>query len=366
MKVFGKGKRGVLIVGEAPGEQEDLHGRPFFPGAPAGARLHKTLRKLKIDLERDCWTINSLWCRPPRNKITKDEMIEWCRPNVTNTIKELKPSTIIVLGARAVESVIGWLFDKDVGGITKWAGWKIPCRKPNTWVCPTFHPSHVNRNEDENKPIEGILFDKHLKAAFELNGRPHKEPVDDLDARCVVEIAPTEGAALLRKMHANKRSLSFDYETCSLVPHVHSRIFSISVSDGLSSVACPFVGPVIEAAKEIVLGPRPKIGWNTKHEDLWTRFQWGKFVNNWRHDGMLVAHALDHRRGVSGLKFQAFVKLGQPQYNDTVAPYLVPKDESGPGLNRITECDLSTVLRYNALDSLLTWHVAKEQLKEIG
>ncbi len=119
MGVNGRGERKILIIGEAPGKNEDKRGIPFI--GETGRLLYKTLRKFGIKMRRDCWIINSARCRPPKNQLP-EKSIDFCRPNVVNDIKELNPEVIILLGGAAVKSVLGWLFKPEAGGITKWAG----------------------------------------------------------------------------------------------------------------------------------------------------------------------------------------------------------------------------------------------------
>jgi hypothetical protein len=79
---------------------------------------------------------------------------------------------------------------------------------------------------------------------------------------------------------------------------------------------------------------------------------------------MLAAHTLDSRRGTKSLKFQAFVLLGQEDYDSDIKPYLDSNNSNTP--NRITEVNLTKLLTYNAMDALLTWLITKKQMKQIG
>src|SRR5262245_43419820 len=65
MEVYGKGKNGILIVGEAPGANEDEQGIPFV--GKAGRYLRGILHGLDVNMRNDCWLTNSLICRPPNN-----------------------------------------------------------------------------------------------------------------------------------------------------------------------------------------------------------------------------------------------------------------------------------------------------------
>src|SRR5262245_18042089 len=62
MDPYGEGKLGILIVGEGPGEVEDMKGKPWQ--GPVGQLLQSSARRMGIDLFRDCWNVNSVNCRP--------------------------------------------------------------------------------------------------------------------------------------------------------------------------------------------------------------------------------------------------------------------------------------------------------------
>ena len=66
-----------------------------------------------------------------------------CRPNLERTIREKDPDVILLLGAVPISSFLAPRFPSPMssGGMGRWTGWKIPCRSPNAWVCPTWHPS---------------------------------------------------------------------------------------------------------------------------------------------------------------------------------------------------------------------------------
>lgn len=78
-----------------------------------------------------------------------------------------------------------------------------------------------------------------------------------------------------------------------------------------------------------------------------------------------AAHVLDPRGGVTGLKFQSFVRLGTPDYSHHIRPFL-ESDGGGNSVNRIREIEIGTLLKYNAMDSLLEYHVGESQRKELG
>lgn len=364
----GEGRKTVLVVGEAPGEQEDKQGRPLV--GKSGRKLADTLAQLGHDLREDCWLYNSVICRPPGNDLSKHpKAVEHCAPNVVRTIRELRPSVVILLGGTAVRSVIGRIWKDDPGGIGRWVGWRIPSREYNCWVCPTYHPSYLLREEN---PVLDRLFARHLKGAFNKAGtRPFSGPLAD-PADQVEILSPRAAAARLNRYRAG--TIAFDYENDRLKPDAaDARIVCASVCwEGQETIAFPWDGPVVEAFTDLLANPDVgKIASNLKHEHRWTRKLLGVRVRNWVWDTMLAAHALDSRGGISSIKFQAFVRRGVPDYAHHVHDFLAPsgreEDRAGGNApNRIHEISLDLLLKYCGVDSLLEYEVAMEQMAELG
>jgi len=73
---------------------------------------------------------------------------------------------------------------------------------------------------------------------------------------------------------------------------------------------------------------------------------------------------LDNRPGITGLKFQSFMRLGIEPYNDHIEPLL--KGRGGNGRNRVMQCDQTELMRYCGIDALLTWIISRDQRKEMG
>ncbi len=360
MPVDGKGRRKILIVGESPGETEDEEGIPFI--GPAGQRLQTGLAKAGIDLREDCWITNAIICHPGKEAPT-DKQIGFCQPNVIKAIRELKPDIIIPLGGPAVQSVIGSIWKDDPGKIMRWAGWQIPCQKPNAWITPTFHPSYCLRADD---PVVDLFFDKHLKAAGKLTGKPW-EKVPNYIKEVQRIIAPNAAANGICKFHTNGKPIAWDIETTTLKPDSEAaEIVCCSVSDGETTIAYPWHGEAITATLELLKSDVPKIQWNLKFEVRWLKAKHGVTVRNIIWDGMQAAHVLDNRPGVSGLKFQAFALLGQTSYDDHIKPYLESKDGRSNTPNRIREADLDAILLYCGLDSKMEYEISMKQMELVG
>jgi uracil-DNA glycosylase family 4 len=357
MPVDGEGRLGVLVVGEAPGEREDEQNRPFV--GPAGALLKESLRKIGVDLRRDCWATNSLICRPPGNEIENPKAVEYCRPNVVRAIEELRPEKVILLGARAVESVIGWLWKPSPGGIMRWAGFRCSDRKINAWVCPTFHPSAVLRQRDPR--VMRLMFDRHLEDAFVLEGRPYAE-VSDPAAKIKLIYKPQEACDRIHRVIDSKRACAFDYETTHASPYSEgSAILCCAISDGAETFAFPWSPPVEGAMRQFLTGPNRKLAHNMAFEHAWSAEKLDVEVEHWHWDAMISQHALDNRKDICGLKFLSYAVLGYRSYDDHVDPL---KRGDGPhSRNRLHELPVQELLKYCGLDALFNYELAREQCR---
>ncbi len=78
---------------------------------------------------------------------------------------------------------------------------------------------------------------------------------------------------------------------------------------------------------------------------------------------MIATHILDNRPMITSLKFQAFVRFGLEPYDTAVEQFLKSRNSNTP--NRVREVHLSTLLKYNGLDALMTYMLAKKQQGEM-
>jgi uracil-DNA glycosylase len=132
----------IMIIGEGPGENEDLTGKPFV--GKAGQLLDQILASVRLT-EDDVFICNIVKCRPPGNrKPSRDEM-NACRPYLMEQIRLINPRIIILAGASAIEG----LFNEKSVGITKirgnWREWE------GRECMPVFHPSYLLRNPSKEK-----------------------------------------------------------------------------------------------------------------------------------------------------------------------------------------------------------------------
>lgn len=360
MPPSGDGKRRIMIVGEAPGANEDKRGMPFVGNS--GDYLRQTIARLGYDMNCDCLITNALICRPQmegdRIASPSNKQIGYCRPNLINTISREKPRVVITLGLPALKSIIAPYWKEQPGAMERWVGWKIPLE--NHWLCPTWHPSYLLRSKD---PVLDKLFSEHLEAAFNINRDPSPKPrFEDL-----IEILYDEREIYnaLRGMDKQGGWIAFDFETNCLKPdYPKAFIASCAVSNGKRTIAYPWHGKAITATHMLLRSRRTrKIGANIKFEQRWCEEKIQTKVRRWGWDIVVAAHALDHRDGVAGVKLQSLVKLGIPTYNSNVDPYL--HDNEG-FYNRIKDISSQHLLFYNGMDAILEWKIGMLQMSRMG
>ena len=145
--VFGAGSRTprLVVVGEAPGEEEDAQGVPFV--GPAGQLLTRMLSAIGLSRDHDVFILNVLKCRPPANRPPMPQEVAACTPWMKEQLALLGPPPILALGNHATRALLG-----TERGITSLRGsWM---RTPEGWrVMPTFHPAYLLRNPEAKRPV---------------------------------------------------------------------------------------------------------------------------------------------------------------------------------------------------------------------
>src|SRR5436853_7144415 len=93
----------LMFVGEAPGRDEDLQGKPFV--GRAGALLTDIIKAMKLTRD-DVYIANVIKCRPPENRNPEPDEIEACRPFIRRQVELVKPKVIVTLGKFALQSLM--------------------------------------------------------------------------------------------------------------------------------------------------------------------------------------------------------------------------------------------------------------------
>lgn len=133
----------IVLIGEAPGETEDLTGTPFV--GRAGQLLNEFLEEAGISRENDLYMINTVKCRPPENRVPTDEEKSACRKFLEAQIDIINPKAIILCGATALKAF--YPTDKKTT-ISKLRGqWlDINVDGKDYKAMAIFHPSYLLRD----------------------------------------------------------------------------------------------------------------------------------------------------------------------------------------------------------------------------
>lgn len=141
--VFGEGDTNsrIMFVGEGPGYNEDIQGRPFV--GKAGQLLDKMLIAINLD-RKDIYIANIVKCRPPKNRNPFEDEQNTCIEYLRWQVKIINPKIIVCLGSVAAKKLI------DANStITKMRGHWV--EKGGILFTATFHPSYLLRNESAKK-----------------------------------------------------------------------------------------------------------------------------------------------------------------------------------------------------------------------
>ena len=138
----GNPKAKLLIIGEAPGPEENIQGKPFV--GRAGQMLDKILQAANFDPEQDVYITNSVFRMPPGDdgksfRKPNDTEIEYYRPYVLEIVRLINPLVILLTGNVACQSIL------KKTGITSLRGqWT---KIDSHWLMPIYHPSYLLRNQ---------------------------------------------------------------------------------------------------------------------------------------------------------------------------------------------------------------------------
>ena len=125
----------IMFIGEAPGRNEDLQGRPFV--GQAGKLLEELLGEIGLTRE-DVWIGNVVKCRPPENRDPRPEEIAACAGYLERQIALLDPKVIATLGRYSMEKFFPGAKITRVHGQAKREGQRV--------LIPLYHPAYVLRN----------------------------------------------------------------------------------------------------------------------------------------------------------------------------------------------------------------------------
>lgn len=147
--VPGEGPAGarIVLVGEAPGRDEDASGRPFV--GSAGRILNAALDAARIHRD-SVFITNTVKCRPPRNRRPKPDELEACRPYLLAQVAAVRPKVIVTLGATGLRSLLGTSQELAAARGASQAFEGVP-------VVATYHPAAVLYNRSLERALREDL-----------------------------------------------------------------------------------------------------------------------------------------------------------------------------------------------------------------
>jgi uracil-DNA glycosylase len=136
----------IMLIGEAPGAEEDRRGKPFV--GPSGRLLDKMLESIGLARDR-VWITNIIFWRPPGNRAPTSAEIAVCQPFLERQIELLRPRLIVFLGGAAARALLGL-----EEGVTKLRGRRLAYPLPDGSTIPalvTFHPAYLLRQPGQKR-----------------------------------------------------------------------------------------------------------------------------------------------------------------------------------------------------------------------
>ena len=142
--VFGIGKKDadIMLIGEGPGENEDLQGQPFV--GRSGQLLDKFLASVDLSRDKNVYIANMVKCRPPKNRDPKPEEQDMCINWLREQFKIIKPKIVVCVGRISAQKLI----DKNIK-VTQQHGQFID--KNGTLFMGTYHPAAILRNPNNKE-----------------------------------------------------------------------------------------------------------------------------------------------------------------------------------------------------------------------
>ena len=337
----------IVIVGEAPGHKEAKDGKPFI-GA-SGQVLNQLLEHNGIKRE-DVFITNTVLCRPAGNANPPADAVEACGARLRREIEDREPNTILALGNFASRKLLA-----TSQGITtlRVGPPKVSKQYPGVRIIPTFHPAATLYNPGS--------FPDLVKDFGKINGTsitatsnwspPHFEVVDDRDAAIkAIETLLQRGSAPL----AVDIEVGIDKDVDTVHPAEY-RLLCIGLGHDYDSGLV--VGEnacrdelVVDRLRRL-FGQARLICHNGKF-DIQGLLGLGVADDRTKlwFDTMLASYAMDERRGIHSLEYNAIERLGSPSWKHEVGHYL------GPDKN-YTDIPRPVLYRYNAYDVVNTYRL---------
>lgn len=164
----GNPRSDILVIGEAPGENEDLQGKAFV--GRAGQLLDKIMASIGLDTHKDMIIINVVKCRPPDNRAPIELEVKTCRPYLERQLELVKPKIILLLGATALKHMIS---DKKKFSMEQEAGtFFTDSHYPGIQFMVLYHPAYLLYDPRKKEPMW-----QHVKKLRDFLGLKRTEEI---------------------------------------------------------------------------------------------------------------------------------------------------------------------------------------------
>jgi uracil-DNA glycosylase family 4 len=293
----------VLVIGEAPGREEDNSGRPFV--GQSGKLIREELRRAGFN---SVYITNVAKCRPPDNRTPTAKEAKACRQYLDEEIRRIKPKYVIALGALASKTVL------KRAKITEAHGQLVEL--PGFTGMPVYHPAYALRDPSKLPAIQYDLA--RLRRAIDGT-----EPEDKFNWKLIDSVEAFEDF-LAEFQRAEE--FSFDKETSGLFPHDrkgHVRCLGIGLPGRAWVFPLDMPGSHFDGKPDLVRMVGYLLRYYARGKE--SIAQNGKFDNEWGHyylgggfyldfDTMLAHHILDENQP-HDLKYMARMELDCPDYD---------------------------------------------------
>jgi DNA polymerase-1 len=372
MNGFGNFKKEVMVIAEAPGENEDKQGKPLV--GRSGDIVSNALTSLGWSLTDDTYRTNVVRCRPPNNVLGANKLrkvrIESCKKYWEEEVNILNPKVIIVLGDAALEAITGR------SGMRRYRGFMIPSKKYNCIICPTYHPAYFMHGGEGVFDIWYNDLHRFLTEGLDKYDRLNSYIDWHVDKKNIVCTEYKDAFEMLKLLNEQK-CLSVDFETNGLKPYLleDPKVLCVSFTTipDYTSICIP-----IDKGTYWTENEKAQLKWsiggilnndnvgkviqNVQFEGMWDEIYFGTQLNNVITDTMIDSHLLESRptkdkkggksKGVTSLDFQVYVNYGL-DYKDMVDHANL---EYAPD---------STLFEYNNLDSKYTMKLYQDRIERV-
>ncbi len=157
--VFGDGNPNakILVIGEAPGQEEDLAGVPFI--GRSGELLMNAFKSINLDRQTNFYITNNIFWRPPGNRKPTDEEMEICRPYLAKIVEIVNPKVIICVGSVAAQNVLKT--EETISNLRNKVFLESIPLKYIGKIFAIYHPSYLLRNPSKKYDMyKDLLFIK--------------------------------------------------------------------------------------------------------------------------------------------------------------------------------------------------------------